>query len=82
MSVPLWHGGFCLYNGGFTDGITAMLLLPILEHYLPAPREDTEPTSVAMREQMTLTGPGRIRLKRPIRLRRKGDADDGDTKKP
>ena len=77
------HGGLVLYNGGFTDGITAMLLLPILEHYLPAPREDAEPTSVAMREQMTLTGPGRTRLKRPFRLRRKGDADSKEAaKKP
>ena len=75
------HGGLVLYNGGFTDGITAMLLLPILEHYLPAPREDAEPTSVAMREQMTLTGPGQTRLKRPFRLRRKGDADSKEAAK-
>lgn len=30
-SVPLWHGGFCLYNGGFTDGIVAFLLIPVFE---------------------------------------------------
>ena len=30
-SVPLLHGGFCLYNGGFTAGITAFLLVPVLE---------------------------------------------------
>ena len=29
------HGGLVLYNGGFTTGITALILLPILEHYIP-----------------------------------------------
>lgn len=33
MSVPLWHGGFCLYNGGFTAGVVAFLLVPILETF-------------------------------------------------
>ena len=33
MSVPLLHGGFCLYNGGFTAGITAFILVPVLECY-------------------------------------------------
>ena len=27
------HGGFVLYNGGLTAGLTAMILLPILEFY-------------------------------------------------
>lgn len=31
MSVPLLHGGFCLYNGGFTAGIVAFLLIPVFE---------------------------------------------------
>lgn len=31
--VPALHGGFCLYNGGFTAGIVAFILVPILEHY-------------------------------------------------
>ena len=31
MSVPLLHGGFCLYNGGFTCGIVAFVLVPVLE---------------------------------------------------
>ena len=34
------HGGLVLYNGGFTAGITALILLPILEHYIPNPRND------------------------------------------
>ncbi len=32
------HGGLVLYNGGFTAGITALILLPILEHYIPETR--------------------------------------------
>ena len=32
-SVPLLHGGFCLYNGGFTAAFTCILLVPILEHF-------------------------------------------------
>lgn len=27
------HGGFMLYNGGFTSGITALILIPCLEYY-------------------------------------------------
>lgn len=30
-SVPLLHGGFCFYNGGFTAGIVSFLLVPLLE---------------------------------------------------
>ena len=33
MSVPLWHGGFCLYNGGFTAGVVAFLLIPVIEWF-------------------------------------------------
>ena len=33
------HGGLMLYNGGFTAGITALILVPILEHYLKTPRD-------------------------------------------
>ncbi len=32
-SVPIIHGGFNLYNGGFTAGIVCFLYVPILEHY-------------------------------------------------
>lgn len=33
MSVPLLHGGFCLYNGGFTCGIVAFVLIPVFESF-------------------------------------------------
>ena len=32
-SVPLLHGGFCLYNGGYTAAFTCILFLPVLEHF-------------------------------------------------
>ena len=32
-STSAMHGGFVLYNGGLTAGLTALLLLPILEFY-------------------------------------------------
>ena len=38
-SVPLLHGGFCLYNGGFTAGIVAFILSPVLESYMKAKDE-------------------------------------------
>lgn len=40
-STAAFHGGFMLYNGGFTAGLTAMLLLPMLDFFkvkeLPCP---------------------------------------------
>ena len=39
MSVPLLHGGFCLYNGGFTCGIVAFVLVPVLECFLGTKEE-------------------------------------------
>ena len=32
-SVPLLHGGYCLYNGGFTAAFVCLLLIPILERF-------------------------------------------------
>ena len=32
-SVPAIHGGFCLYNGGFTAGIVCFLIVPVLERH-------------------------------------------------
>ena len=35
------HGGFVLYNGGFNAGLTALVLIPILDFYhVPTVRED------------------------------------------
>ena len=33
-SVPNMHGGFCLYNGGFTAAVICVLLVPVLEKFL------------------------------------------------
>lgn len=38
-SVPLLHGGFCLYNGGFTAGIVAFILIPVLECFMKTKEE-------------------------------------------
>ena len=38
-SVPAIHGGFNLYNGGFTAGIVCFLYVPILEHYFKSKRQ-------------------------------------------
>ena len=32
-SVPLMHGAFCLYNGGFTAAITCMLFVPVVQNF-------------------------------------------------
>lgn len=32
-SVPLLHGGFCLYNGGFTAAFICLLFVPVLERF-------------------------------------------------
>ena len=32
------HGGFVLYNGGFTAGLTALVLIPILDYYNVKPK--------------------------------------------
>ena len=32
-SVPAIHGGFNLYNGGFTSGLVAFAMVPVLEHF-------------------------------------------------
>ena len=32
-TVPNLHGGYCLYNGGFTAAFVCILLLPILERF-------------------------------------------------
>ena len=32
-SVPNMHGGFCLYNGGFTAAVICVILVPVLEKF-------------------------------------------------
>ena len=32
--VPNIHGGFCLYNGGFTGIFVCILLIPVLERFV------------------------------------------------
>jgi len=51
------HGGFVLYNGGFTAGITALILLPILEHYVPTAREQIKRQHIYTRDLITVIEP-------------------------
>ena len=37
-STAAMHGGFVLYNGGFNAGLTALILLPILDFYKIKPK--------------------------------------------
>ena len=32
-SVPALHGGYCLYNGGFTAALICLILVPQLEKF-------------------------------------------------
>lgn len=50
------HGGLVLYNGGFTAGIAALILIPILEHYVPNPRNDMN-HHIDLHDMITLRGP-------------------------
>ena len=36
------HGGFVLYNGGFNAGLTALVLIPILDFYHVKPIRDDD----------------------------------------
>lgn len=55
-STSYLHGGFVLYNGGFTTGITALILIPILEHYVAVPREELKQQTIHMQDMITLIG--------------------------
>lgn len=48
------HGGLVLYNGGFTTGITALILLPILEHYVAEPREQINRQTANLQDMISL----------------------------
>ena len=36
------HGGFVLYNGGFTAGLSALILIPLLDFYKVKPKHDDD----------------------------------------
>lgn len=38
-SVPNLHGGFCLYNGGFTAAFICLLFVPVLERFFKTKEE-------------------------------------------
>ena len=49
------HGGLMLYNGGFTAGVATLILLPILEHYIPKPRESMGHQHIDLSDMMTVS---------------------------
>lgn len=55
------HGGFVLYNGGLTTGITALILLPILEHYVPKARLRMKSQTLAVQDMIALIEKSRRR---------------------
>ncbi|MBQ7802210.1 MAG: DUF1576 domain-containing protein [Oscillospiraceae bacterium] len=38
-SVPNMHGGYCLYNGGFTAAVICVILVPVLEKFFKTKSE-------------------------------------------
>ena len=53
-STSALHGGLVLYNGGFTAGTTALILVPILEHYCPHARDKMKDEKLYMQDLITL----------------------------
>ena len=53
------HGGLMLYNGGFTTVIAALILLPILEHYVKTPRGQIR-EYINLRDMLTLNENARV----------------------
>ena len=41
-SVPFTHGGFLLYNGGFTAGLICTLFIPVMEVFFRTKQEKSE----------------------------------------
>ncbi len=52
------HGGLVLYNGGFTAGLTALILLPILERYQPKARDMMKDEKLYMQDLISLVQSG------------------------
>lgn len=46
-TVPQLHGGYCLYNGGFTAALTCILFVPILERFVKTKQERLENSTPA-----------------------------------
>ena len=47
------HGGLMLYNGGFTTGVAALILIPILEHYSVEKRDEMK-QYINLQDMMTV----------------------------
>ena len=47
------HGGLMLYNGGFTTGVAALILIPVLEHY-SVPKRDIMKQHIDLKDMITM----------------------------
>lgn len=57
-TIVNFHAGFCLYNGGFTSGICAIILVPILETYfVPTDRLHLIPQIIHPKDRHLRHGP-------------------------
>ena len=52
-ATSAFHGGLMLYNGGFTTGVAALILIPILEHY-SVPKRDEMTQFIDLQDMMTI----------------------------
>ncbi len=50
-SVPTLHGGYCLYNGGFTAALICLILVPSLERFFRTKEERREARRQKVRRQ-------------------------------
>lgn len=77
------HGGLVLYNGGLTTGITALILLPILEHYQPNAREEIKSQSKNFHAMISLVDDLSVEVRNAHNEIRFGvSEDDGQEEKP
>lgn len=57
-TIVNFHAGFCLYNGGFTSGICAIILVPVLETYfVPTDRLHLIPKLIHPKDRHLRHGP-------------------------
>lgn len=72
------HGGFVLYNGGLTTGITALILLPILEHYQPNTRQEIKSQANNIHAMISLVDDLSLEVRHAQNAINFGETDDDD----
>ncbi len=62
-STSSMHGGFVLYNGGFNAGLTALILIPILDFYKVTPRPEETIEDIELPKQKSKQKKGKSKKK-------------------